>query len=182
MRNKLENVTLRGFKTIQALEGFAPCNLTALIGPNGAGKSNFISFFRMMSWALADPDNLPLYVGQQGGASTLLHNGPAETREIEAKLTIRTEGGDNQYAFRLVFAAGDTLIFADEKYRYSSTSKAWCRTLARDRRRTPRARTPCGRRPARNRPRHSGPPSEDRRVSISQHVRNRSHPQQVARK
>ena len=123
MRNKLENVTLRGFKTIQALEGFAPCNLTALIGPNGAGKSNFISFFRMMSWALADPDNLPLYVSQQGGASTLLHNGPAETREIEAKLTIRTEGGDNQYAFRLVFAAGDTLIFADEKYRYSSTSK-----------------------------------------------------------
>ncbi len=119
MRNSLDKITLRGFKTIQALEDFAPCALTALIGPNGAGKSNFISFFRMMSWALADPDNLALFVSQQGGASTILHHGPATTREIEADLTIRTGVGENQYAFRLVFAAGDTLFFADERYRFS---------------------------------------------------------------
>ena len=120
MRNRLDKITLKGFKTIQSLEDFEPCTLTALIGPNGAGKSNFVSFFRMMSWGLADQDNLQLYVGQQGGASTLLHDGPAKTREIEAEVTIRTDGGDNQYAFRLVFAAGDTLIFADEQYRYSA--------------------------------------------------------------
>ena len=119
MRNNLDRITLRGFKTIQALEDFAPCTLTALIGPNGAGKSNFISFFRMMSWALADSDNLSLFVSQQGGASTILHHGPATTREIEAALTIQTRAGKNQYAFRLVFAAGDTLIFADERYRFS---------------------------------------------------------------
>ena len=87
-----------------------------------SGKSNFISFFRMMSWALADPNNLPLYIGQQGGASALLHDGSAQTREIEAEVTIRTDAGENQYAFRLVFAAGDTLIFADERYRFSSAS------------------------------------------------------------
>ena len=119
MRNRLDKITLKGFKTIKSLENFEPGPLTVLIGPNGAGKSNFISFFRMMSWIMADPDNLPLYVGQQGGADTLLHDGQAKTREIETELTIRTDAGENQYAFRLVYAARDTLIFADERYRFS---------------------------------------------------------------
>ena len=119
MRNRLDTVTLKGFKTIQSLENFKPRQLTVLIGPNGAGKSNFISFFRMMSWALADADNLQFYIGQRDGASKLLHDGPAVTREIEAELTIATDAGENQYAFRLFYAAGDTLIFADERYRFS---------------------------------------------------------------
>ncbi len=119
-KNKLHAVTLKGFKTIRELDDFRPRPLTVLIGPNGAGKSNFISFFRMMSWMLADPSHLRLHVAQQGGASKLLHDGPSITREIEAELTIQTEKGENQYAFRMVFAAGDTLIFADERYRFSS--------------------------------------------------------------
>ena len=119
MRNRLHAITLKGFKTIHELDAFEPGPLTVLIGPNGAGKSNFISFFRMMSWMLADPDNLQVHVAQQGGASKLLHDGPTTTREIEAKLTIETAAGENQYTFRLFFAAGDTLIFADERYRFS---------------------------------------------------------------
>ena len=51
----------------------------------------------------------------------MLHNGPGTTREVEAELTIQTDAGENQYFFRLVFAAGDTLIFADESYRFSRT-------------------------------------------------------------
>ena len=128
MRNRLEAITLKGFKTIRALENFKPRQLTVLIGPNGAGKSNFISFFRMMSWALADQDNLQFFIGQQGGASKILHDGPSVTREIEVELTIATDAGENQYAFRLFYAAGDTLIFADERYRFS---RAGYLTLAR---------------------------------------------------
>ncbi len=119
MRNRLRAITLRGFKTIHELNGFEPAPLTVLIGPNGVGKSNFTSFFRMLRWMLADPDNLQGHVARRGGASRLLHDGPATTREIEAELTIETDAGENQYAFRLVFAAGDTLIFADERYRFS---------------------------------------------------------------
>ena len=119
LRNRLESITLKGFKTIKALENFGPNNLSVLIGPNGAGKSNFISFFRMMSWMLAGPDNLQVHVAEQGGASKLLHDGPSRTREIEAGLTIRTDAGENQYAFRLFYAASDSLIFADERYRFS---------------------------------------------------------------
>ena len=122
MRNRLESIALKGFKTIQDLEGFKPRPLTILIGPNGAGKSNFISFFRMMSWMLADPANLQLFVGQQGGAGKLLHDGSGATREIEAKLNVRTDAGENQYHFRLFYASGDTLIFAEEKYRFSRKS------------------------------------------------------------
>ena len=72
MRSRLSRITLRGFKTIRDLTGFEPGNLTVLIGPNGAGKSNFISFFRLLSWALAPPGQLQLHVASQGGASALL--------------------------------------------------------------------------------------------------------------
>jgi predicted ATPase len=121
MRNRLRKLTLRGFKTIRELEDFEPGPLTVLIGPNGAGKSNFISFFRMLSWTLAAPGNLQAHVAELGGASALLHDGPEVTREIDAELTIVTDSGENQYAFRLVYAAGDTLIYTDERYRYSRT-------------------------------------------------------------
>ena len=103
------------------VDRFEPHSRTVLIGPNGAGKSNFISFFRMMSWGLSGPDKLTLHVSQQGGSRRLLHDGPAHTREIEAELTIRTAAGENDYAFRLFHAAGDTLVFADERYRFSRT-------------------------------------------------------------
>ena len=120
-RNRLERITLRGFKTIRALIDFEPRSRTVLIGPNGAGKSNFISFFRMISRALSGPGKLAHHVGRQGGSRRLLHDGPAHTREIEAELAIRTAAGENEYAFRLFHAAGDTLVFADERYRFSRT-------------------------------------------------------------
>ncbi len=119
MAARLSKLTLRGFKTIRDLTDFEPGQLTVLIGPNGAGKSNLISFFRLLAWSLAPPGNLRHHVGQSGGASTLLHDGPEVTREIEATLSIDTEAGRNDYSFRLVYAAGDTLIYPDEKYRFS---------------------------------------------------------------
>ena len=123
--NRLDAITLKGFKTIQELKDFKPRPLTVLIGPNGAGKSNFISFFSMMSKALEDQTSLQFYVSQQGGASTLLHDGPDETQEIEAALTIQTDAGENQYAFRLVFAAGDILIFEEEWYSIPGINYGW---------------------------------------------------------
>lgn len=119
MKNRLDTITLKGFKTIRELDNFSPGPLTVLIGPNGAGKSNFISFFRMLSWMLAEPDHLQTHVAEQGGASRLLHDGPAVTPQIEATLTIESPSGENQYDFRLFHAAGDTLIFAQERYRFS---------------------------------------------------------------
>ncbi len=118
MRPRLANITLRGFKTIRDLTDFEPASLTVLIGPNGAGKSNFISFFRLLSWALVPPGQLQVYVAEQGGASALLHQGASLTHQVEATLTLNTDAGRNEYGFRLFHAAGDTLIFAEEWFRF----------------------------------------------------------------
>ncbi len=119
VRNRLERISLSGFKTLNPLDSFEPRSKTVLIGPNGAGKSNFISFFRMMSYALSGSDQLARYVGQQGGSRRILHDGPDRTREIRATLTIQTPSGMSDYDFRLFHAAGDTLIFSDERYRFT---------------------------------------------------------------
>ena len=117
MRTRLDAITLKGFKSIRELIDFRPGPLTVLIGPNGAGKSNFLSYFRMLGRTFVDPAYFSVLVAQQGGASKILHDGPAVTREIEAQLTAYTRTGKSEYYYRLFFAAGDTLIFADERYR-----------------------------------------------------------------
>jgi len=119
MRTRLDAITIKGFKTIRELVDFRPGSLTVLIGPNGAGKSNFISFFRVLKSMALDPFSLQRHVGQQGGASKLLHDGPAITREIEVRLGLHSDAGEIDYEFRLAFAAGDAFIFDDERYRMS---------------------------------------------------------------
>jgi hypothetical protein len=49
----LSRLTVRGFKSIRALEDFELGSLNVLIGANGAGKSNFIGLFRMLSELVA---------------------------------------------------------------------------------------------------------------------------------
>jgi len=122
-RNRLKRISLEGFKTIRSLVNFEPLSKTVLIGPNGAGKSNFISFFRMISWVLSGSNHLSRYVGQQGGSRRILHDGPTCTKEIKAELTIQTSAGENDYVFHLFHAAGDILVFSDEKYRFSHANR-----------------------------------------------------------
>jgi predicted ATPase len=116
-RPRLAKLTLRGFKTIRELKDFELGPISVLIGPNGAGKTNFLSFFRLLSWALTPPGNLQTYVAQQGGASMLLHDGPKLTREIESNFMIQC--GDSKYVefgYLLSYAAGDTLVFTSEYF------------------------------------------------------------------
>ena len=122
MRPRLEQITLRGFKTIRELDGFVPGNLTVLIGPNGAGKSNFISFFRMLAWSLTEPGQLQLYIGRQGGAGTILHRGSSVTQHIDAVVRFVAEEGKIEYRFRLSHAAGDTMVYANERFYYEYIS------------------------------------------------------------
>lgn len=119
MRQRLEKITIKGFKTIKELKDFEPGSLTVLLGPNGAGKSNFISFFRLLSWMLSPPGGLQQHIGISGPASNILYEGPEKTQVIEAELTLKTDAGENQYSFKLAHAAGDTLVFTDEKFRYT---------------------------------------------------------------
>lgn len=118
MDNKLSRVSIKGFKSIQAMDlRFGPLNI--LVGANGAGKSNLISFFKMINEMMAG--RLQLYIGQTGGAQSVLHYGSRTTPQLEAKLEFAVSNGRATYAMRLFHAAGDTLIFADETLHFLCT-------------------------------------------------------------
>jgi len=120
MHTKLKSVSISGFKSIRKLADLEFRNTTILLGANGAGKSNFVSFFHFLSHLLT-PDGLQIFVGKEGGASKLLFDGPEITKQIEAELTIETESGANDYSFWLAHAAGDSLVFTSEQFRFSRT-------------------------------------------------------------
>ena len=105
----LDQISINGYKSIQELNNFPLKSLNILIGANGAGKTNFISFFTLLNEIVKN--RLQLFVGQAGGADALLYFGQKSTPEITAKLVF----GRNSYSFTLIPAAGDRLIFADEK-------------------------------------------------------------------
>jgi predicted ATPase len=105
---QLKRLSIRGYKSIYALEDFELRSLNVLIGANGAGKSNFISLFRML--ADVAEQRLQLFVQIEGGADALLFG----TRKRTAKMDVTVEFGANGYQFSLE-PSGDRLIFASEE-------------------------------------------------------------------
>ena len=118
--NRLKRVTLNGFKSIRAIDlELNPLNI--LIGANGAGKSNLISFFKMLNEMMAG--RFQQYIGTSGRAQSLLYFGPKTTPQIEAQLEFEVENGTDTYHIRLFHAAGDALIFAEEKLSFWETGR-----------------------------------------------------------
>lgn len=118
MGDGLKSLSIKGFKTIKNMDlGLRQVNI--LIGANGAGKSNLLSFFRLINFMTGSDGGLELYVSRTGGANSLLHLGAEITTVLEANVEFETDAGANEYYMRLVYAAGDTLIFADEGIRFS---------------------------------------------------------------
>ena len=114
----LKQVTLQGFKSIKDMHlELRPLNI--MIGANGAGKSNVVAFFKMLHEMMAG--RLQTYIGTAGRAHSLLHYGANTTPHIEATLQCEGENGVETYHMRLLHAAGDTLIFAEETLRFLLT-------------------------------------------------------------
>lgn len=109
--HRLDRIQIAGFKSIrdQSLD-LGPLNV--LIGANGAGKSNFIEVFRLLNEIINQ--NLQLFVGRSGGADRLLHFGSKVTEEILIELRFEA----NAYRCGLVSAAGDSLVFSEERIFY----------------------------------------------------------------
>jgi predicted ATPase len=112
MPSSLKTVTIRGFKSIEALEAFALRNLNVLIGANGSGKSNFVDFFRLLS-AMSN-EALQKFVNEQGGDG-LFYLGPQHTRMISARM----EFGENIYEFELTPKAGSGIQISDERAQFT---------------------------------------------------------------
>jgi len=94
-------------------------SLNVLIGANGAGKSNLISFFKMLNEMMGG--RLQQYIAVSGRAQSILHFGPKVTPQMEARLSFEVDNGTDTYAMRLFYAAGDTLVFADESLSFLQT-------------------------------------------------------------
>ena len=104
---QLNRLTVRGFKSIRALEDFELRGLNVLIGANGAGKSNLLSLFQMLNNLVEK--RLQLFVKGEGGPHALLFGGLRRTPSIEAELIF----DGIRYRFSLQPAA-DELVFATE--------------------------------------------------------------------
>lgn len=130
MRLKLNNIELKGYKSVNGSGQTLPINddITVLIGANGVGKSNIVSFFQLLNYAMSG--SLQTYIGENGFADAFLYYGSKNTDSIKAKLHFSDEEGNNEYAFKLTYSAGDSLIFAKEDVSFSDKTNKSILTLS----------------------------------------------------
>ena len=112
----LDRIKLSGYKSIKDMD-LVLGKLNVLIGANGAGKSNLISLFKLFNMLLSN--NLQQHIAASGFADAVLYYGSKRTPQISSTFYFSTSSGKNVYHMRLVNAAQDTLIFADEAISFS---------------------------------------------------------------
>ena len=119
--NSLDKLTIKGFKSVRALEDFKLKSLNLFIGANGAGKSNLISFFRMLH-AFVD-GNLNGYVTDNGGMSDLLFNG----RKATDSMYFEMHFGHRGHRFTLKPGASEepTIIHEARYYAHGQSVSWW---------------------------------------------------------
>ena len=118
LRAKIDQVRIKGFRSLADVKITELPDVTVMIGVNGSGKSNFIRFFEMLSWMLRS-QQLGEFVGRCGGADDQLFGGNRQTPRMEATVGLKTEAGQNEYHFALAHAQPDRFIFTEEACRFS---------------------------------------------------------------
>lgn len=120
----VNQIEIAGFKSIREAK-LDLKQLNVFIGPNGAGKSNFIGIFKLLHRIIEQ--KLGIYVGEQGGANSLLHFGRKRTQKIS--LRFQFAGGSNSYGCVLAPNAEDSLFFQDEWCTFTGTSQRTGHTM-----------------------------------------------------
>lgn len=120
-RQKIYQLTIKGFKSIRHLEGFSLGNLNVLIGANGVGKSNFISYFRMLSEMVQG--RLQHWTAMQGSADLIVSYGIKETSKIESFIKFNLNG----YQFILEPTLDGKFVFTEEQLYFDGPlyGKSW---------------------------------------------------------
>ena len=121
-RSRLNRITIEGYKSI-ASSTIEFGDVTVLLGANGSGKSNLASFFRMLNYV--STSSLQLYIGRGGGSESLLRYGAKTTPQMRAEVEFSGADGTHDttttYHMRLMDAAPDTMLFAEERAEYRHT-------------------------------------------------------------
>ena len=107
---ELDYITVRGFKSIAAIEKLRLGAMNVLIGPNGSGKSNFVGVFSFLNAIRAG--GLQDYVVRAGGADKVLHFGARKTDKLY--IDISFEDRKNRYEITLRPAGADELVPSSE--------------------------------------------------------------------
>jgi predicted ATPase len=115
---QIRKLTVKGYKSIKALDDFELRPLNVLIGANGAGKSNFIGLFRFL--ASVAGDNFSVDVQKWGGPEALLHYGSKVTPKMELEIQFTPTVGYtasfvNGYRLTLEATQDNRLIFSREE-------------------------------------------------------------------
>lgn len=107
-KKPIDQLTIKGFKSIQSLDNLRLRSLNVLIGANGVGKSNFVDYFRMLSEMMAG--RLQLWTNKQGGADRVLSYGIKETAKMQSYIRFSRNG----FSFELEPTVDGTFVFASE--------------------------------------------------------------------
>jgi predicted ATPase len=111
---RLSKIRIAGWKSIRDMDpGLELGPLNVLIGANGSGKSNLVSFFQLLNEL--EGERLQTYIGQSGGADSVLYLGSKVTPRISAELEAETETGRLRYSFHLTYAAPGALLIDAER-------------------------------------------------------------------
>lgn len=113
-RNKLKEVTIKGYKSISFDKPVTLelGNINILLGANGAGKSNIVSFFKMLSYMMSK--SFGKYVEMSGTSNALLHYGVKKTQTMSGELHFKSGKSVDTYRFSLTNAMPDRLIVSEE--------------------------------------------------------------------
>ena len=113
---RLKRISVEGFRSIRSLQDLEFGSLNVLIGANGAGKSNLVQLFRMLNAMAQEPGRLQEWIALRGGASWNLFDGAATTPQLTVAIDFASElPTDYRYFARLGYAAGDSLVFLEER-------------------------------------------------------------------
>ena len=110
MTAELDYITIKGFKSLKAVDQLKLGSCNVVIGANGSGKSNFIESFAFLNQIREG--RLQEYSELAGGADNLLFLGSKETSELFFKLSF--QDGVNGYEIRLKPTDEEKLTVVDE--------------------------------------------------------------------
>lgn len=119
--DKLDYITIKGFKSLADVDELRLNDVNILIGANGSGKSNFVEAFSFLR--AIRQENLRRYVAEAGGANQLLHFGAATTSEMTFHVSFNDEV--DQYEITLLATDNDGLRPISESAFFWSDKKKY---------------------------------------------------------
>lgn len=118
---KVNEISVKGFKSIGDLERIALSDVTVLLGSNGSGKSNVISLFRLLGDLTSGA--LQQYVGKQG-VSQLLFYGPKVTESLSLNVVLEDDGATDTYDIELAYGLPDRLFVSRERVSHQKSGRS----------------------------------------------------------